>query len=69
VQASYDKKEAVMDSEDCKEWPEFYVDYNTGHSHIIHRTLKARIEDLEVELKVLRDDIAYLKCKVGEDQE
>jgi len=51
------------------DWPEFYVYPNAGHSHIIHRTLKERIEDLEAELKILRDDIAYLKCKDGENQE
>ena len=49
-----------MNSDDCMEWPEFYVDPNTGYSHIIHRSLKERVEDLEKEVEALRNQLSLI---------
>jgi len=40
-----------------------------AHAHIIHRSLKERVEDLEVEMQELRDAISCLECEKEEDQE
>ena len=61
MQTSHDNEEAVMDSEECRDWPEFYVDPNADHSHSKHRTRKERIEVLDVEEEALRKQLSAIQ--------
>jgi hypothetical protein len=62
VSTPCNKEEAIkkyQPSDDItRELPEYYIDPDTSHSHIIHRSRKERIEDLEAEVKVLKKNIS-----------
>ena len=47
-----------MNSDDCREWPEFFV--TSDRSHIIRRSLKERVENLEKEVEALRNQLSLI---------
>ena len=55
------RKEMVMAPiEETLTYPEYYVNPTCEHTHIIHRTLKERIEVLEEEVEALRDQLSLI---------